>query len=63
MKALTSDQKEALKTAKANLIWMHYFNRYLFDNEIISEADRNYMERKIEAKFGTFQKLPVIPNL
>lgn len=46
-KRLSSKQS---KTALAEQLWLTYFNQYLFEKEIITEAQRNRMIAKINSR-------------
>ena len=35
----------------ADLLWMNYFNEYLYRKELITESDRNHMKLEIEHKY------------
>ena len=35
----------------ADLLWMNYFNEYLYQKKLITEADRNHMKLEIEHKY------------
>ena len=41
---------EQSKTALAKQLWLTYFNQYLFEKEIITEAQRNRMIAKINSR-------------
>ena len=62
-----ADQEEQTgmkqRTAMANLIWMQYFNRILFEKGLITDVERNRMNVKIEARYGNVQNIPVSPDL
>ena len=36
------------KVQRARYIWLQYFNRYLFETGIITEAERNQLHIKIK---------------
>ena len=42
---------EEKRHAMANLIWMNYFNEYLFQKNLITEKERNRMKNEIASKF------------
>ena len=52
---------ESQKQAMANLIWMQYFNQYLYEKGVITLDERNRMARKIDFRYGNFQKSPKPP--
>ncbi len=45
--------KEQQKTALAEQLWLAYFNSYLYENRMITEAQRNRMIMKIESRRGS----------
>jgi len=44
---------EQQKRSLAEKMWLTYFNQYLFENNILSEAERNRMISKIESRKST----------
>ena len=46
-KKTTDEQK---KKAAAEQIWLHYFNRVLFEQGLISEEERNRMKNMIDCR-------------
>lgn len=40
------------KQAAAERIWLHYFNRFLFEKGLITESERNRMAVKINNRQG-----------
>lgn len=41
---------EAQRKAVAERIWLHYYNRVLFEKGVISEEERNRMSSRIDAR-------------
>lgn len=48
-----SPSKEQQKTALMEQLWLAYFNSYLYENKLITEAQRNRMIIKIENRKGS----------
>lgn len=46
-KAIYSERKRILL---AENLWLHYFNRYLYEKDVLTEAERNRMIAKIESR-------------
>lgn len=46
-KSLTAEQQ---RTALAEKLWLAYFNQYLYEQKIITEAERNRISLKIECR-------------
>lgn len=47
--AMTQEQQNEQKRRKmAEQIWLHYFNRVLFEKGLITERERNRMTQRIE---------------
>lgn len=51
------------KTAMANLLWMQYFNKVLYNKGLITEVERNRMKVKIDSRYGNIQTPPISPDL
>ena len=43
---------EAQKREIGETLWLHYYNRVLFDKGVISEDERNRMSNRINARNG-----------
>lgn len=54
----TENQKQAV----ANELWLNYFNSYLYDHGIITEAERNKMKNLITSRCHA-QNAKKIPSL
>lgn len=52
-KILSAEQQ---KRSFAEKMWLSYFNQYLFENNMLSEAERNRMISKIESRKSTKSK-------
>lgn len=56
-KVLTGEQE---KKSLAEKLWLAYFNQYLYEHNLITEAQRNRMALKIDSRkattFGTKQR-------
>lgn len=46
-KSLTAEQQRKTIAAK---LWLAYFNQYLYEQKIITEAERNRISLKIECR-------------
>lgn len=44
---------EQQKRSFAEIVWLKYLNQYLFENNMLSEAERNRMILKIESRKST----------
>ena len=53
MKAASANSREA---AVAEELWLNYFNRYLYDNKIISAKEYELMTEKIAVRCSTKKK-------
>lgn len=46
-KMLTAEQEKKSRTEK---LWLAYFNRYLYEQNVITEAQRNRLALQIESR-------------
>lgn len=46
----SQERLEERKQAAAEQIWLHYYNRVLYEKGIIGEAERNRMSNRIDAR-------------
>lgn len=49
-KAISSEQQRILL---AENLWLHYFNCYLYEKGVLTEAERNRIVAKIESRKGS----------
>lgn len=54
----SNEQKRA---ALAEKLWLGYFNCYLYENNLITETQRNRMILKIENRNGSTNKTKELP--
>lgn len=47
------ERLEERKRAVAEQIWLHYYNRVLYERGIIGEEERNRMSNRIDARIGS----------
>lgn len=45
-------EADAMKRLIGEQAWLHYYNRVLFERGLITEAERNRMDRRIDARRG-----------
>lgn len=50
MAGLINMNWELAKKAAAEELWLHYFNRTLFEAGVITEAERNRMSNRIDGR-------------
>jgi len=55
---LSNEQK---RTALAETLWLRYFNCYLYENNLITETQRNRMILKIENRNRSTNKTKELP--
>ncbi len=46
------ERLEERRRAAAEQIWLHYYNRVLYEKGIIGEEERNRMSNRIDARAG-----------
>ena len=49
-KSITSDQQKTILSEK---LWLSYFNNYLYENGMLTEAERNRISLRIESQNGS----------
>lgn len=55
---LSNEQK---RTVLAEKLWLRYFNCYLYENNLITETQRNRMILKIDNRNGSTNKTKELP--